>query len=186
MNFIESSKELKFVYKIPYENGKLIEYYKDILISSLTKTNKQTNGVLSESITFDCKSLWYEQKEIVYTIEADEEEFRWDFYWDIRFMDYANRSIEFVNSGHVDAAIEVEMEGTLINPSILVKVDDKKYAEFTLNGTIGEYEKFLYSSRQGNLYIIREKADGTTENLFKKRYIDINNKNIFRLPQRKF
>lgn len=185
MNFIESSKKLKFAYKIPYKNEKSVEYYKDILVSNLSKTNIQTNGILSESITFDCLSLWYEQKEIIYTVEADEEEFRWDFYWDIRFMDYANRTITFTNNGHVDASIEVEMEGSLINPSILVTVNENKYAEFKLNGTIGEYEKLLYSSKQGDLYIMREKVDGTTENLFKKKYIDINNKNIFRLPQRK-
>lgn len=184
IDFILMATSLRLVY-IPKTSNRT-EYYRDIDVCKIEKTEEDEYNILTCPIVINCKSLWYEQKEIIYTVEADEEEFRWDFYWDIRFMDYANRTITFTNNGHVDASIEVEMEGSLINPSILVTVDGNKYAEFKLNGTIGEYEKLLYSSKQGDLYIMREKVDGTTENLFKKKYIDINNKNIFRLPQRKF
>lgn len=183
VNFIEGSKKLQFLYKIPLKNNEIVEYYKDVNIQGLTKTQKQTNGIISETITFDCLSLWYEQKEIIYTIEADEEEFRWDFTWDVRFIDYANRVINFINEGHVDAAIEAELDGRLINPSIVASINNKAYAELSLTVVIGENEKLLYSSKQDNLYIMREKANQTLENLFKKDYIDVNNQNIFRLPK---
>lgn len=183
VNFIERSKKLQFLYKIPLKNNEIVEYYKDVNIQGLTKTQKQTNGIISETITFDCLSLWYEQKEIIYTIEADEEEFRWDFTWDVRFIDYANRVINFINEGHVDAAIEAELDGRLINPSIVASINNKTYAELSLTVVIGENEKLLYSSKQDNLYIMREKANQTLENLFKKDYIDVNKQNIFRLPK---
>lgn len=183
VNFIERSKKLQFLYKIPIKSNEIVEYYKDVNIQGLTKTQKQTNGIISETITFDCLSLWYEQKEIIYTIEADEEEFRWDFTWDVRFIDYANRVINFINEGHVDAAIEAELDGRLINPSIIASINNKAYAELNLTVVIGENEKLLYSSKQDNLYIMREKTNQTLENLFKKAYIDVNKQNIFRLPK---
>ena len=45
-----------------------------------------------------------------------------------------------------------------------------------------EYEKLLYSSKTGEIYIQKQKADGTKENLWKKEYIDITKQNIFKLP----
>lgn len=41
VNFVESTNFLKFVYKVPYENG-FTEYFKDIDISSIDKTEKRS------------------------------------------------------------------------------------------------------------------------------------------------
>lgn len=42
----------------------------------------------------------------------------------------------------------------------------------------------LVSSKDNEIYIKKQNIDGTYENLFKQKYgIDLNNNNIFKLPQ---
>lgn len=64
-NFIEKAESLRFSYKVPYDSGTR-EFFKDINIVSLEKTEIQPNGVLSQAIVFDCLSLWYEENQTVY------------------------------------------------------------------------------------------------------------------------
>lgn len=183
VDFIERAESLKFAYKIPFKNSSK-EYFKDVNIQSLTKTQIQTNGIISESITFDCLSLWYEQLTTVYTIEKIENEIQWDFVWDSRFADYTSRSIIANNDGHVNAAIKVEISGHVINPGIYVYHNGEIYAGLTILTTIEEGEKLLYSSKDQEIYIRKQNKDGSTENLFKEKYgIDINNRNIFDIPK---
>lgn len=182
VNFIEFSETLKFVYKIPFKNGEK-EYLKDVKVQSLTKTEKQTNGIISENIVFDCLSLWYEQIITNYTIEKIDNEIQWDFVWDSRFADYTSRSIVIENDGHVEAEIKVEILGHVINPGIYVYYNKEIFAGLTIPITIENGEKLLYSSRDQELYIRKQKQDKTIENLFKNEYIDINNNNIFKIPK---
>ena len=105
VNFVESSESLRIGYKIPYSDGSTREYFKDVQIQSLSKTQIQTNGILSETVTFDCLSLWYEENTVIYTIESQENEIRWDFEWDSRFTDYDTRNLQYINQGHVEAPI---------------------------------------------------------------------------------
>ena len=58
VDFIEQAEKLKLSYKIPLNNG-VKEYFKDIQIQSLSKTEIKSNSVISETIIFDCLSLWY-------------------------------------------------------------------------------------------------------------------------------
>ena len=117
IDYIESSETLKISYKIPLTDG-VKEYFKDIQIQHITKTQIQPNGIISESIIFDCLSLWYEEKKTIYEIAPLEDEIRWDFRWDSRFSDYNSRNLNFINQGHVEAPIIVEMKGELVNPKI--------------------------------------------------------------------
>lgn len=50
--------------------------------------------------------------------------------------------------------------------------------------TFQQGEKLLLSSRDNDIYIKKQKQDGSFENLFRQKYgIDLNNNNIFKLPQ---
>lgn len=183
VDFIEESERLKFSYKIPFENGEK-EFLKDINIQSLTKSQIQTNGVLSENVTFDCLSLWYEQNETIFKIETYEDEMRYPYTWNSRYIDYNSRSIQFNNKGHIEAPIQVEIDGFVQNPTISILVDKEEYASIKIPITINEYEKLLYSSKTGDIYIQKQNTDGTKESLWKQAYIDITKQNIFKLPLR--
>ena len=108
VDFIERAENLKLAYKVPFKNGER-EYLKNINIQSLTKSQIQTNGVMNETIVFDCLSLWYEQNTVVYNMEEQEDELRWDFKWNSKFTDYNVRSLSYINNGHVDAPVLIDM-----------------------------------------------------------------------------
>lgn len=185
VNFIESSERLRFSYKIPYSDGSSKEFFKDINIQSLTKTQLQTNGILSETITFDCLSLWYEENTVVYTIEPLSDEIRWDFRWDSRFTDYSSRNLQYINKGQVEAPLYIEVDGQVINPEIQLYVEGQLYQSIKVNTTIAQYEKLLYNTRENQFAIEKQNTDGTVSSLFSLDYIDFANDNVIRLPKNK-
>ena len=184
VDFIEASESLKFSYKIPFQNGQK-EYFKDVQIQSITKTQKQTNGIISETITFDCLSLWYEENTIMYTVEPLTNEIRWDFRWDSSFSDYNARSLQYINQGHIEAPIYVEMNGHLVNPKIELYVEGQLYQTVEITAEIEQYEKLIYDTRENQFTIARQKTDGTIENLFSLDNIDFLNDNVIRIPKNK-
>lgn len=165
IDFIEKSESLKFSYKIPFQNGSK-EYFKDVNIQSLSKTQIQTNGIISEQITFDCLSLWYEENTINYSVGAQDNEIRWDFEWDSKFADYDTRSLTYINKGHVEAPVIISIDGHIINPSISLYVEGELVQKVDFKVEINEYEKFLYGTKENDFYIRRQKTDGTYESLF--------------------
>ncbi len=183
VNFIENSQQLKLNYKIPLRNGSQNEYFKNVKIQSLGKTEKDTNGILSCPIILDMTSLWYEQKEYTYDMSAGSNEVRWNFKWGARFANYNSRKLEFNNTGHTLAPIYLEIDGAVKNPEIIV-TDSNNNILFNLliEIEIDQYEKFIYSSIDGDIKIMKQNVDGTYESLFKQAYINIENNNIYKLP----
>ena len=182
IDFIEQSESLKFSYKIPLKSGEK-EYFKDVQIQNITKTEIQPNSVISEAITFDCLSLWYEEKSTVFTIEPREDEIRWDFKWDSRFTGYNSRRLNFVNQGHIEAPILVEIEGSIANPQIDLYVDGQLYQSVAFTTNIQNYEKFLYGTKENEFYINKQNTDGTLTSLFNLDVINFNNDNVIRIPR---
>ena len=184
IDFIEQSESLKFSYKIPLKSG-VKEYFKDVQIQNITKTEIQPNSVISETITFDCLSLWYEENSTIFTIEPREDEIRWDFKWDSRFTGYNSRRLSFVNQGHIEAPILVEIEGSIANPQIDLYVDGQLYQSVTFSTNIQNYEKFLYGTKENDFYINKQNTDGTLTSLFNLDVINFNNDNVIRIPKNK-
>ncbi len=184
IDFIEKSESLKFSYKVPLTNG-VKEYFKDVQIKDITKTEIQENGVMSESITFDCLSLWYEENKTIYTITAQDNEMRWDFRWDSKFGDYTARKLSFINQGHVEAPILVSIDGQVLNPKLELYVEGQLYQTVEIDTLINQYEKLLYSSKENDFYINRQNTDGTLTSLFDLDIINFANDNVIRLPKNK-
>lgn len=185
IDYIESSEELRLAYKIPFETGEK-EYLRDIQIQSISKSEIQTTGVLSESIVIDFLSLWYEENMTIYKIIPNpNDEIRWDFRWNKRFADYDVRRLQFINNGHVEAPILVEITGRVLNPKLELYVEGQLYQTVSLNVEIAEYEKLLYGTKENDFYINRQKTDGTLESLMSLDIIDFQNDNVIKLPRKK-
>ena len=184
VDFIEASESLRFSYKIPFQNSQK-EYFKDVQIQSISKTQKQTNGIISETITFDCLSLWYEENTTTYTVEQLENEIRWDFEWDSRFSDYASRTLQYINQGHIEAPVYIEIDGNVVNPKIELYVDGELYQTVAVTTTIAQYEKLIYDTRENQFTIAKQNTDGTLQSLFSLDYINFENDNVIRIPKNK-
>ena len=185
VNFVEGSENLRFGYKIPYSDGTFKEFFKDIQIQSLSKTQIQTNGILSEPVVFDCLSLWYEENTIIYTVEPLTNEIRWDFRWDSKFSDYDSRSLQYINKGHIEAPIYAEINGNVVNPKIELYIEGQLYQTVEVTITIAQYEKLIYDTRENQFTIARQNTDGTIQSLFSLDYIDFENDNVIRIPKNK-
>lgn len=184
IDFIERADKLKVLYKIPYESGTK-EYYKDVEIQSASKTQKQLNAILSEEIVLNCLTLWYEKRTTIYKIEQLENEIRWDFRWDSKFTDYSSRSLQYINEGHVEAPIEIEISGHVINPRLELYVEGNLHQTVPFNVEIDEGEKLLYGTKENEFYMLKQHIDGTTESLFDLDVINFENDNVIRIPTNK-
>lgn len=138
---------------------------------------------MNETIVFDCLSLWYEQNTVVYNMEEQEDELRWDFKWNSKFTDYNVRSLSYINNGHVDAPVLIEMNGPVVNPIVELYVEGELYQKVPFSIEIEEYEKLLYGTKENEFYINKQNTDGTLTSLFSLDYIDFENDNVIRLPK---
>lgn len=183
IDFVLSSKSLKLIY-VP-KTSQRKEFYRDIDIVKIDKNEEDDYNVLISPITIYCKSLWYKQDVAIYTIKAQDDEIRWDFRWDSRFTDYDSRNLTYINKGHVEAPVLIEMSGHLVNPKIELYIEGELYQTVTFNVEIAEYEKLLYGTKENEFYINRQKTDGIIESLFNLDVIDFENNNVIRLPTNK-
>ncbi len=179
-NFVYNAKELKLIYVPKLKNR--IEYYRDIDFIKIGKSEEDDFNILACPIKLKTKSLWYKKEDVIISLISTDGEVRWDFKWDSMFIDYDNKNIIYENKGHTESAIQVSMDGYIKNPTITVYQDDQIINELKIEIEIQEYEKFLFSSKDGNLYIKKQNTDGTYENLFKNPYVDVGNVNLFKLP----
>ena len=184
VDYIENSEELRIKYKIPFED-KTKEYLRDVEIQQLGKTQKQTNGIISEPITFNCISLWYEENTTIYEMQPQSGEIRWDFTWDSKFADYDITGLSCINEGHVEAPIEVVIDGRVVNPTIELYVEGELYQSVAFNVAIEQFEKLLYGTKENEFYVEKQKTDGTVESLFNLDVLDFYNDNVIRLPRNK-
>lgn len=134
---------------------------------------------------FDCLSLWYEENTFIHTIQPQSDEIRWNFRWDSKFADYDTRIIQYINNGHVESPILVEMDGNIVNPKIQLYVEGELYQEVSFNVEIEQYEKLLYGTKENDFYLNRQKTDGTIESLFSLDVLEFENDNVIRLPKNK-
>lgn len=180
VNFIITSKSLKLIY-VPKLNNRT-EFYRDIDVCKIEKTEEDEYNILTCPIDIKCKSLWYKENTAVYDIKAKENEIRWDFEWDSSFANYDTRNLQFINIGHVEAPVLIEIEGHVINPQIELFIEGELYQTVTFNVEIEEYEKLLYGTKENEFYINKQNTDGTLESLFSLDVINFENDNVIRLP----
>ena len=137
------------------------------------------DGFLRVPVKFNCKTLWYESKEVVYTIDSVTNELRWDFKWSPIFAAYDNKNIIFENKGHDTAPFKLELNGEVVNPIITILEDDAEVKKLDLTGlTIENGETFIYNTKDTSQEIIKIKNNVKT-NLFD--FLNPNFINFFKL-----
>lgn len=175
VTFINASDGIKLAYKIP--SG---EYYRDVDVVGIGKTEITENQVLECTVTFACRGLFYSSQTDRFIVSRTQGELRWDFTWPARFNDYDSRSLFVSNDGHVPAAVQAEINGYCENPSIAVMQSGIELYKIIIPTTLQEGETARYSSLDGDLYCYKVDPDGIRTNLAD--LLDIQNANFFKLP----
>ncbi len=182
MDFILSATSLKLIY-VPKTKNRT-EYYRDVDVCKIEKTEEDEYNILACPIEIKCKSLWYEKTIAIYNMKAQTNEIRWNFKWDSKFADYDTRKLKCINKGHVESPILIEIKGHAINPKISLYVEGEFLQEVPISVEILENEKLLYGTKENDFYIRKQNADGTLESLFSLDYIDFYNDNVIRVPKK--
>lgn len=185
IDFIEASESLKWKCIIPYSSGSKT-YFKDIVFEEIEKNDLFTeDDKLITTVNFNCLSLWYEENTFVHDMKQQKGVISWNFRWNSRFADFSTRSLKYINNGHVEAPILVEIEGPVVNPRIQLYVEGQFYQELPFIVSLEKYEKLLYGTKEGEFHLNRQKSDGTLENLFSLKVLDPQNNEVIRLPKNK-
>lgn len=173
--FVNASDGIKLVYSIP--SG---EYYRDIDIVTIGKSELTESQVLECTVTFMCKGLFYSSQTDRFIVSRTRGELRWDFTWPARFNDYDSRRAFVSNDGHVPAAIQAEINGYCENPSITIIQSGIELYKVLIPVILQEGEAVRYSSLDGDLYCYKVDSDGIQTNLAD--LLDIKNTNFFKIP----
>ncbi len=164
VNFIMSASQLRLVYSVPLGTEYGV-YYRDVDLSSIEKSEIQEYGRLPVPMVFNCTTLWYQSRGVIYDVETLEGETRYTMQYDMIFNDNSALGFDAKNNGHVPAAIHMDIEGL------------SEYPRLDIVGSYGEaYQAYLpaivypgdimsYSSEDKNLYAYVQRANGTNENL---------------------
>lgn len=91
--------------------------------------------------------------------------------------------MQYINQGHVEAPIIVEIEGNVVNPQIELYIEEELYQTVEVKTTIAQYEKLIYNSRENQFAISKQNTDGTITDLFSLDYINFENNNVIRIPK---
>lgn len=173
--YVNGAESLKLIYKT--DAG---EYYRNVDLLEVRKTEKTAAKVLECPVKFNCKSLFYSNRVDRFVVSRSEGELRWDFTWPARFNDYGFRRVVIENTGHVPAGFELEIYGYCENPSVIVTQNGKELSRVHFPTILQVGEKILYSSVDGNIYCYRVDERGVESNFSDS--LDINNTNFFKLP----
>lgn len=179
--FLFTSEILRFSYTIPYDNGSKT-FLKDVSFISLSKTEKEVDGILKCNVSFKHLSLWYEENQKEYSINAESNSMVWDFKWDPRFIDFSKRKLDYVNAGHVPATIDLFINGPVRNPVIELYIDNELIQSIPITTEIQSYQKLHYCSKEHEFVIEKILEDGTKVSLFNLETIQFANNNVLKIP----
>lgn len=180
-DFILRANALKLIYIMPTSEDQQEEYFKNIKISELTKTEIKQNGIMTESIIMDSLGLWNKRSDIIYNVSSQGNEVRWDFRFPSKFISYSLRQIIYSNDGHKEASFLLELPGYVINPSLTIMKDGEEIGTIEIENTIDSDETLYYCTKPSDMYIYKIDENNVKTNLFST--LNINNKNFFQLPQ---
>lgn len=93
--------------------------------------------------------------------------------------------MQYINRGHVEAPIEIAVEGPVANLKIQLFAEGELAQEVHINTEIAEYEKILYGTKENEFYINKQNTDGTLESLFSLDVLKFEEDVVVRIPKNK-
>lgn len=145
------AESLRLVYAPEGEDG--TEYYRDIEISSIDKSEKKLSQWLECPVTISPLTPWYDRYRMTIEISPQAGNYkRYEYRYDYRYAASAvPNSADFEISGHYNGDIEMEAQGPLLAPVFTIENSNtgKVYGKVDLEtSAIGSDETLYYSSRR--------------------------------------
>lgn len=175
VNWINKGKEISFVYR-PFGTT---EFYIDIEIESLEKTEINQYDCLICSLNMNTKTPWYSPNVTVINVtpEIETNASRFDLQFDFAFVnDNTAGSISVSANGHIPSSIKIEIPGPVYNPSIELYKGSDLLGKMKLYDTaVSSGSTLVYSSLYTNSGVWIDDASQIDK-------LDLANNNFFRIP----
>lgn len=178
--YIKRSNNIRLVYKIPIEDT-YDEYYKEIIIQEITKTELSTNKFLISDINMKGLSNWRKEEKIIQLNKLiNGRRIKWNFRWNSKFGAERNKYL-YNNTSNLDASFVIELAGELINPIIEIRDDqDNIINKVKYVGSVAANERLIYSTVDNDL-CFKKINDEAEINLFQT--LDLNGLNFNKLKK---
>lgn len=165
VDWCSGSASLHLIYK-PYGNT---EFYRDVYISYLTKTELTDTRWLTVPASFACLSPWYRAAPTNMSMSTESGyvlKYPFSYTSDLIYSSSSAGSMaaDIPAGGHIPAAFELTYKGAVINPkiSLVGSSTNTTYGICALNATLGDNDTFTVSTFYGKCRVEITDADGKT------------------------
>jgi hypothetical protein len=180
VDFVATAKALKLVYR-----PQTVEYYMDICIDVIEKTELEKNRTLVCPVSFSGLTPWYRKNPVLFEFAPAGETntmrlpFRFPF---VFAQGVSNTAKDISATGHFPAEVVFEGMGPLLSPSLTLKnkYTEEVYGKITLdNVVIDSGEKLMFSTRTNDIGVTLL-SNGIVTDLIDK--IDLTQNTFFKVP----
>ena len=155
------------------------EYYCDVDLTSLAKSDIGSGAILSSTIMFTKKTPWYKPTARLINIEPSSaaSPSSFDLVFDFEFVnDEQSGEISVNSNGHLPSALKVVADGALVNPTIELTKNGSTISKMELDDlTVSSGSVLTWSSVYTDCRI---DVDGVS----KISKLNLANENFFRIP----
>ncbi len=185
INWILAAEKLFIIY-CPEGNT---EYWREIDLTYITKTELGVGRWLTTPIAFSCLTPWYLPRPLILTMTAaNSDAMRFTFRMDssLRFPNAGLGSFtaELQNSGHIPAAVYFEFSGTVESPRLELSDAEsgEVYGSCSVSTATATGESLIISTEYLQAKVEKVSAAGAEDLL---EHIDISNYPYFKIPHGK-
>ncbi|MBO7252548.1 MAG: hypothetical protein J6V25_07965 [Oscillospiraceae bacterium] len=165
------------------------EYYRDVTVSYIQKSELTQTAWLECPSSFLCTTPWYMPVPSVVSLIADDinkiKRYTYRYTPDLMYGSGDNSSMAAViqKGGHIPAALEFSYLGGIDNPVIRLvgKTSGKTHGVCSVKSSFGATETLMLSTRYENSYVKKIHADGREEDLIDA--VDLSGNPFFRIPE---
>lgn len=165
VDWCNGSVSLHLIYK-PYGTT---EFYRDVYISYLTKTELTDTRWLSVPASLACPSPWYRAAPTSMSMSTESGsvlKYPYSYHADLIYSSSSAGSMaaDIPAGGHIPAAFELTYKGAIINPkiSLVGSSSNITYGVCALNATLSDNESFTVSTFYGKCKVEITDAGGKT------------------------
>lgn len=147
------SEPLTFYYQIPESTPRTFSM--DVALSSIDKTESKSDGMMRCSFTLQGLSRWKGDEVVIQG---------------------SSNTYSIVNDGHMPVGYEIELEGSLSDPYVLLRQDGELYGEAKFLDT---FDRVYVNSKDGEQEVILEQGGSVLPNPLSYQDLSISNGAIY-------
>lgn len=152
-NWIQAYSRVEYKMALEYDDGNLVRYCEGKVIS-LSKTEKDEYGVLSQDLQFKAATPYFFKRDNLIDIKISEEGKAYTFSYPYSYGDYIISNNEIINTYILDIPLIITITGAIDNPTIdLLDENGNSYNKVKFTGfSLIDGEQLIINSAQRKIY----------------------------------